>query len=56
MIAGLSTRVAADFAFLVGIPTLGAATLFKLVKARHILLTDVGAVPMAIGLSVAFVV
>jgi undecaprenyl-diphosphatase len=56
LLAGLSTRVAADFAFLIGIPTLGAATLFKLVKSRHVLMTDVGAVPMAIGLSVAFVV
>ena len=56
LIAGLSTRVSADFAFLVGIPTLGAATIFKAVKSRHILMTDVGAVPMAIGLGVAFVV
>lgn len=56
MIAGLSTRVAADFAFLVGIPTLGAATVFKAVKSRHILMTDIGVGPMAIGLGVAFVI
>jgi undecaprenyl-diphosphatase len=55
-LSGLSTRVAADFAFLVGIPTLGAACLFKLVKARHALANEVGATAVAIGLAVSFVV
>jgi undecaprenyl-diphosphatase len=55
-LCGLSTRVATDFAFLIGIPTLGAACLFKLVKARHVLVTEIGAVPLAVGLGVSFVI
>src|SRR5215831_6260940 len=55
-LTGLSTRVAADFAFLIGIPTLGAACLFKLVQARGTLLAEVGVAPMAVGLLVSFVI
>lgn len=55
-LAGLSTAAAADFAFLLAIPTLGAATLYELFKSRHELLQDSGGVPLAIGLGVSFVV
>jgi undecaprenyl-diphosphatase len=55
-LGGLSTRAAADFAFLVGIPTLGAACLFKLVHARHVLMHEIGPASLAVGLGVSFVV
>ena len=56
LIAGLPTAAAADFAFLLALPTLGAATLYELVKERHILHSEVGFVNIGIGLLVSFVV
>jgi undecaprenyl-diphosphatase len=55
-VAGLSTATAAEFSFLLALPTLGAATLYEATKARHVLATQVGAVNMAVGLVVSFLV
>jgi undecaprenyl-diphosphatase len=60
-LAGLNTATAADFSFLLSIPTLGAATLFALFKHRHEI-ADAPGGPVALGVStltsfvVAFVV
>jgi undecaprenyl-diphosphatase len=55
-LTGLSTATAAEFSFLLALPTLGAATLFKLVKARHELLGPaIGGAALAVGLAAAFV-
>ena len=55
-LAGLSTATAAEFSFLLALPTLGAATLFEAYKARSVLELHVGAASMTIGLVVSFVV
>ncbi len=55
-LAGLSTATAADFSFLLGLPTLGAATLFDLYKARAELLNGVGVPALATGMIVSFLV
>jgi len=59
-LAGLSTATAAEFSFLLALPTLGAATVYEMVKARKELLAGgaagAGAVELAIGLVVSFVV
>ena len=55
-LAGLSTGTAAEFSFLLALPTLGAATLFEAYKARHLLASHVGGAGMAVGLGVSFVV
>jgi undecaprenyl-diphosphatase len=56
-LSGLSTATAADFSFLLAIPTLGAATMYKLGKSGGALL-DVpgGASALIIGTVVSFVV
>jgi undecaprenyl-diphosphatase len=54
--AGLSTATAAEFSFLLALPTLGAATLYEGWKARHELGAGVGLSSLAIGLVVSFVV
>ena len=54
-LAGLSTATATEFSFLLAIPTLGAATLFKLVKSRHVLLAEDGSVlALVVGTAVSF--
>jgi undecaprenyl-diphosphatase len=53
---GLSAATAAEFSFLLALPTLGAATLFEGFKARHVLASQIGAVNLAIGLFVSFFV
>jgi undecaprenyl-diphosphatase len=54
-LSGLSTAAAADFSFLLAIPTLGAATVYKLVKNGGALLeAPGGAAALAIGMVVSF--
>lgn len=55
-LAGLSTPTAAEFSFLLSVPTLGAATLYEAYKGRHELMQGVGAAELAAGLLVSFVV
>lgn len=53
---GLSTATAAEFSFLLALPTLGAATLFEGFKTRHELLASVGGASLWVGLTVSFFV
>ncbi len=55
-LAGLSTATAAEFSFLLALPTLGAATLFEFVKARHEFAASGLGVELAIGMVVSFFV
>lgn len=56
-LAGLSTATAAEFSFLLSIPTLGAATVFDLYKHGHeILSAPGGEVALAVSMVVSFVV
>jgi undecaprenyl-diphosphatase len=55
-LAGLSTATAAEFSFLLAIPTLGAATLYELYKGRAEILAGGGAAELGIGLGVSFLV
>lgn len=55
--AGLGTATAADFSFLLAIPTLGAATAYDLMKnGRALLESPTGPTSLAIGTVVSFVV
>lgn len=53
MALGLQPVAAAEFSFLLGLPTLLAATAFKAMKDGHLLLTHIGPVSMMVGLVVA---
>lgn len=54
---GFSNSLAADFSFLLALPTLGAATLYKLVSDRDILLAmEGGLAAVLVGLAVSFAV
>lgn len=58
-LAGLSTGTAAEFSFLLSIPTLGAATLYEVYKARHGFgdaSSGVGVPQLLVGLVVSFLV
>jgi len=56
-LTGLSTATAADFSFLLALPTLGAATVYDLYKHRTELLAAKGsALSLAVGMGVSFVV
>jgi undecaprenyl-diphosphatase len=56
-LTGLSTRTAADFTFLLALPTLGAATCYEFYKQHAVLLAGSGGwAPILIGLGVSFVV
>jgi undecaprenyl-diphosphatase len=55
-LTGLSTATAAEFSFLLALPTLGAATLYEGYKARAELAIGIGATNIAIGLVVSFLV
>jgi undecaprenyl-diphosphatase len=53
---GLSTATAAEFSFLLGLPTLGAATLYEGYQARATLLEHAGRVSVLLGLVASLVV
>jgi undecaprenyl-diphosphatase len=55
-LAGLSTSTAAEFSFLLALPTLGAATLYELYKGRGEIFGSVGGSQLAVGLLVSFIV
>ena len=55
-LSGLSTSTAAEFSFLLSIPTITAATLYKGWKERHILADTVGPLNIAVGTAVSFFV
>jgi undecaprenyl-diphosphatase len=56
-LCGLSTRTAAEFSFLLALPTLGAATVYDFAKSgHHILALERGGMLMGIGLAVSFAV
>lgn len=55
-LAGLSTPTAAEFSFLLSVPTLGAATLYEIYKSREHLAEGVGVPQMLVGLLVSFLV
>lgn len=51
---GLSRKAATEFSFFLGVPTLGAASLYSLYKHRHVL--DAGDVPVfAVGFVASFI-
>jgi undecaprenyl-diphosphatase len=53
---GLSTGTAAEFSFLLALPTLGAATLYEAFKSRHELVAHTSGVGLGVGLAVSFAV
>lgn len=53
-LTGLSTATAAEFSFLLSVPTLGAATLYEMYKGRHDLASGVGLAELAVGMLVSF--
>jgi undecaprenyl-diphosphatase len=55
-LVGLTTATAAEFSFLLALPTLGAATLYEGYKDRHVLAAGVGATNLVLGLVVSFFV
>jgi len=55
-LVGLSTSTSAEFSFLLALPTLGAATLYELMKAKSELLATGHVAELAIGTVVSFVV
>jgi len=55
-LSGLSTATAAEFSFLLSVPTLGAATLYEIYKGRHELAHGVGGAQLLVGLLVSFLV
>jgi undecaprenyl-diphosphatase len=55
-LAGLSTATAAEFSFLLALPTLGAATLYELYKGGGELFRTVGIGQLVIGMTVSFLV
>ena len=56
-LCGLDTRTAAEFSFLLALPTLGAATVYDLLKEGHLILAmPSGGSALAVGLAVSFLV
>ena len=54
-LVGLSTATAAEFSFLLGVPTLGAATVYEGIKSRHEL-AEAGTLAVGVGLVTSFLV
>jgi undecaprenyl-diphosphatase len=55
-LSGLSTSTAAEFSFLLALPTLGAATIYELYKGRGEIFSTVGGTQLLVGLVVSFLV
>jgi len=55
-LAGLSTATAAEFSFLLALPTLGAATAYEALKSWRELLATADALSLSLGLLVSFLV
>ena len=55
-LTGLSTATSAEFSFLLGVPTLGAATIYEGLKSRHELLAQSGGPAVIVGLVTSFFV
>jgi undecaprenyl-diphosphatase len=55
-LTGLSTATAAAFSFLLALPTLGAATVYELLKSRKELFESGGGAELAVGMVVSFLV
>ena len=55
-LTGLSSKTAAEFSFLVALPTLGAATMYELVKSWRPLVSEISLPAIAIGFVVSFFV
>lgn len=55
-LVGLSTATAAEFSFLLALPTLGAACLFEGFKARHLLVSSIGIPSLIAGFLVSYFV
>lgn len=54
LVGGLDRRAAADFAFLLAIPVLGAATAYELLKEWRVLVDGIGPLAIAVGLVASF--
>ncbi len=54
--SGLTTATAAEFSFLLALPTLGAATAYEALKSWRVLVTTVPPTSLAVGLGTSFVV
>ena len=55
-LTGLTPATAAEFSFLLALPTLGAATIFEGLKSRDILVSSIGGPSLIVGLVVSFAV
>jgi undecaprenyl-diphosphatase len=55
-LTGLSTATAAEFSFLLALPSLGGATIYEAYKARHVLASGTGVPAIATGLLTSFIV
>ncbi len=56
LVVGLDMVAAAEFSFLLALPTLGGATLYEATKSRDALVQYVGPLPLLVGLAVSCVV
>ncbi|MBQ7503397.1 undecaprenyl-diphosphate phosphatase [bacterium] len=56
LLVGLNRAQATDFSFFLSIPTLGAATVYTLIKSYDKIMTVVGGGALSIGLIVSFIV